>query len=55
MLLDDLQKRLDVTWKCGRTSTTEGNNKADELAGVGVAESSGLWQQRALDIVSVPA
>ena len=52
MLLDGLQKKLDVAWRWVEGhSTSEGNNRADMLAGVGVSESSCFWQQRALDIV----
>ena len=55
VLLDGLQKKLEVTWRWVEGhSTSEGNNRADTLAGVGVGESSCFWQQRALDIVSVP-
>ena len=39
MLLDGLQKKLDVAWRW-----VEGHR-------VGVSESSCFWQQRALDIV----
>ena len=55
LLLDGLQKKLEVTWRWVEGhSTSEGNNRADTLAGVGVGEPSCFWQQRALDIVSVP-
>ena len=37
-----------------RTQYVRGNNRADTLAGVGVSESSCFWQQRALEIVSIP-
>ena len=52
MLLDGLQKKLDVAWRWVEGhSTSDGNNRADTMAGVGVSESSCFWQQRGLDIV----
>lgn len=55
LLLDGLRNKLEVAWRWVEGhSTSEGNNRADTLAGVGVSESSCFWQQRALEIVSVP-
>ena len=55
LLLDGLRNKLEVAWRWVEGhSTSEGNNRADTLAGVGVSESSCFWQQRALEIVSIP-
>ena len=45
VLLDNLKNKLTVTWKWVEGfGTTDGNIKADKLAGIGVSESSRYWQ-----------